>query len=304
MSHELESIEASLHSLPESVMIVAALVTRLGDPWFVLLVAGGLYLAADQELPSVIDRRDATVLLALVLGGLATVVGLKALVAHPRPPGATVPPDLEWVPAWLAPLLDRLTTADGYSLPSGHALLSTVFYGGLAHGLQTHGVRSRWIGAAVVVLAVSLTRLFLGVHYLLDVVAGVAAGGLLLAVVWYLAAGRPGRALLLSVGLGVGAVALAGFTRAALTILGGAIGARIAWGVVGADLIDRQSDRGSHQHLIWFGLPVLAGALALIHVGSAAVGRVTGGVLGFVGGGIVAATLIVLPLVGERRDER
>jgi undecaprenyl-diphosphatase len=71
-----------------------------------------------------------------------------------------------------------------YSFPSGHSLSSLCFYGVLA-GLITARVRPWWIrivvwvSAAMLVVAIGLSRIYLGVHYPSDVLAGYAA-----ALVW------------------------------------------------------------------------------------------------------------------------
>ena len=67
-----------------------------------------------------------------------------------------------------------------YSFPSGHSLFSFCFYGVLA-GLWSGRVRSRilriliWTFAAVLVLMIGLSRIYLGVHYPSDVIAGYLA---------------------------------------------------------------------------------------------------------------------------------
>ena len=71
-----------------------------------------------------------------------------------------------------------------YSFPSGHALSSFCFYGILAGLLDTRvrslAVRiSIWIAAALLVLAIGVSRIYLGVHYPTDVIAGYGA-----AAVW------------------------------------------------------------------------------------------------------------------------
>ena len=71
-----------------------------------------------------------------------------------------------------------------YSFPSGHALSSFCFYGILAGLLDTRirslAVRvSIWIAAALLVLAIGVSRIYLGVHYPTDVIAGYVA-----AAVW------------------------------------------------------------------------------------------------------------------------
>jgi undecaprenyl-diphosphatase len=64
-----------------------------------------------------------------------------------------------------------------YSFPSGHALSSFCFYGVLAGLLcariQTRAIRILiWTASAGVVLAIGLSRIYLGVHYPTDVIAG------------------------------------------------------------------------------------------------------------------------------------
>jgi undecaprenyl-diphosphatase len=67
-----------------------------------------------------------------------------------------------------------------YSFPSGHSLFSFCFYGVLA-GLLTRRLKSRlargliWVFAALLVAAIGLSRIYLGVHYPSDVIAGYLA---------------------------------------------------------------------------------------------------------------------------------
>ncbi len=68
------------------------------------------------------------------------------------------------------------------SFPSGHAMGSLVGYGMLAYLLLTIWVKRRviWVAVAtvvsVLVIAIGLSRLYLGVHYFSDIVGGYAAG--------------------------------------------------------------------------------------------------------------------------------
>ena len=68
-----------------------------------------------------------------------------------------------------------------YSFPSGHALTSLCFYGALA-GLCTARIPSRvariliWAASGVLVAGIGLSRIYLGVHYPTDVIAGYFAG--------------------------------------------------------------------------------------------------------------------------------
>jgi undecaprenyl-diphosphatase len=69
----------------------------------------------------------------------------------------------------------------GYSFPSGHVMAATLLYGLLAvlAGLAFPTWRRRmWavLGAALMVLLVGFSRVYLGAHYLSDVLGAVAAG--------------------------------------------------------------------------------------------------------------------------------
>lgn len=80
-------------------------------------------------------------------------------------------------PSFDNPLL-TLTT---YSFPSGHVAGATLFYGLLAALLVSKITVWRWrvlivLTALMLVLLVALTRLYLGVHYLSDVLAAFAEG--------------------------------------------------------------------------------------------------------------------------------
>jgi len=76
---------------------------------------------------------------------------------------------------------EMLRLANGYSFPSGHAMGSAVAFGALAY-LAFRAIRSWPARAAVIaflytlVAAVALSRVYLGVHWISDVVGGIAAG--------------------------------------------------------------------------------------------------------------------------------
>ena len=71
-------------------------------------------------------------------------------------------------------------TADPFSFPSGHATLSVVVYGFLAFlvSLRASHVSRVFMASGVVLLvaAIAFSRLYLGVHWMSDVVAGLSFG--------------------------------------------------------------------------------------------------------------------------------
>ena len=82
---------------------------------------------------------------------------------------------------------DPLLSLATYSFPSGHTAGATVFYGFLAVLLlaHAHDVRARAAivaGAALMVFLVGLSRIYLGVHYLTDVLGAVVEGVLWVAL--------------------------------------------------------------------------------------------------------------------------
>jgi undecaprenyl-diphosphatase len=109
--------------------------------------------------------------LAAVAGGVALNQLLKGLFARPRPS-----------------LAEPLLPESGYSFPSGHAMQSLILYELLAYfavlALRSWRAKTAVVfGLALLVILIGFSRLYLGVHYFSDVVAGFAAGGVWLSAV-------------------------------------------------------------------------------------------------------------------------
>ena len=116
-----------------------------------------------------VSRRLGFRLLMIFVLSAYTVSVLKELFATDRP--FVMYPDI------VHPL--ALSTADGHSMPSGHALLSTVVWGYIALQLRSR----RWrLAALAVIPLVSFSRVYLHVHWPADVLAGIAMGACLLVV--------------------------------------------------------------------------------------------------------------------------
>jgi undecaprenyl-diphosphatase len=110
-------------------------------------------------------RRATLWLVTTLLGALVLDLSLKYCFHRPRP----------------APFFGALPLT--YSFPSGHALFSFCFYGVLA-GLWTGRTRSGlgrifvWMMVGILVSGIGLSRIYLGVHYPSDVIAGYLAATL------------------------------------------------------------------------------------------------------------------------------
>jgi membrane-associated phospholipid phosphatase len=84
---------------------------------------------------------------------------------------------------------DPLATESTFSFPSGHALVSLAVYGAiallLARRISSHRRGALLLAAtAIWVALIGFSRLYLGVHFLSDVLAGFAAGAAWLALLY------------------------------------------------------------------------------------------------------------------------
>ena len=112
------------------------------------------------------------------VGGLLTLINevLKPIINRPRPSG-----DLVHI---LSHELDN-------GFPSGHALFAIVILGLVAYftfnNLKNQGIRVVVIvGLIFLILLVGVSRVYLGVHWLSDVVGGYFMGGVILtALIWF-----------------------------------------------------------------------------------------------------------------------
>ena len=135
-------------------------ITALGTGTVVLIIVGvsALFLSLTRH------RYSALLLLVATGGGLALNLVLKLFFDRPRP----------HVVVWG-------TNAVSSSFPSGHAMSATIVYSTVAY-LAARLARRRWQRwvvmclAAIVVVLISTSRLYLGVHYPSDVLAGAVVG--------------------------------------------------------------------------------------------------------------------------------
>ena len=135
-------------------------VTPLGTGLVVIVIVG----VTAAFLWHTEHKHSARLLLAATAGSILLNNVLKLYFDRPRPE-----------------VFERLTHTASSSFPSGHAMSATVVYGTVGYllaRLQKHGW-SRTITLLLAVLMIALicfTRLYLGVHYPSDVLAGIIVG--------------------------------------------------------------------------------------------------------------------------------
>lgn len=154
------------HTTPIGLRIFA-LITRLGDiPVMPVIGLGGAFVLWRQR-----HRLVLVCWIAAFAGGVVVNRLLKHLVHRARPVFA----------------VERLHEMS-FSFPSGHTMAATIGYGMLAYVLATYwwprGIRRRvlFLVAAMLAIAVGVSRIYLGMHFPTDVIGGLSAGTAWLAI--------------------------------------------------------------------------------------------------------------------------
>lgn len=138
---------------------------------FLDLIMNMITVAGEMMIPVLViliiywcvDKKKGLVTAMSLLTALMTTQIIKAIVRYPRP--FMMYPDLIKG--------GRISTATGYSFPSGHSTTASSFYGSIAMLFRSRAVR---IISILLIIAVPLSRLYLGVHWPMDVIGGTAIG--------------------------------------------------------------------------------------------------------------------------------
>ena len=135
-------------------------ITSLGNPTtiLVLLAVSALFLWLTQH------RYSVYLLMAGIIGGTLINTGLKLIFHRDRPN-----------------IVDWVLDVKSQSFPSGHAMMSLIAYGSIAYLVgrlePTRFMRiTTWIVTVTIILAIGTSRVYLGVHYRSDVIAGYIGG--------------------------------------------------------------------------------------------------------------------------------
>nr|WP_207754616.1 phosphatase PAP2 family protein [Staphylococcus lugdunensis] len=150
-----EFIYASESFITTSILLGA---TKIGEVWAMLSLS--LMLIAYLML----KRCKIEALFFVLVMGLSSILNpvLKNIFDRERP------------------TLLRLIDITGFSFPSGHAMGSTAFFGSvmfIINRKMSGADKGIIIGlCALMILMVSISRVYLGVHYPTDIVAGIIGG--------------------------------------------------------------------------------------------------------------------------------
>jgi len=155
------TVVAALQQFSPGLDGVMRFLSFVGEEGFFAILVPFVYWCVDTTL-------GARLLAALVVSDFLNGLGKLAFHA-PRP-------------YWVSPQVKALSLEPSYGIPSGHAQTGTTFW-----GLVTRSLGRPWApwAAAGLVLAISLSRVYLGVHFPHDVLAGwVIGAALLVGFIW------------------------------------------------------------------------------------------------------------------------
>lgn len=135
---------------------IAEIITIMGEAFIPILIICWIYWCW--------DKKKGFGIISAMLSATVFMQVIKSIMRVPRP--FMKYPDLITG--------KRVSTATGYSFPSGHSTTSGSFYGALAKYFRKY----KWIFAISIALIclVPISRLYLGVHWPLDVIVGTAIG--------------------------------------------------------------------------------------------------------------------------------
>ena len=206
--------------VPDGFSIVGRLLALPGDIEVAALVIAVIFaLGVREQVRTGSDERLCSqrtiAMIAVVFGGLSLAIILKSAFGLPRPPVEL-----------------QATPRSGSGFPSGHTMTATVLWGALALWGRAWTAKGRWSMAAVLVGLVAFSRLALGVHYLVDVLASVAFGLVYLYAMWSFVRTNAMRAFGVAIVLSMLAAVVSGGSTDGVLALAGTVGCFVGWLVV------------------------------------------------------------------------
>jgi membrane-associated phospholipid phosphatase len=147
-----------------------------GIDWIVAIQSLGNWLELPMEFFSFLGQENFFFLvLPLIYWSVDAQVGMrvalilatsnylnsifKVLLAAPRP-------------YWVSARVEPLSVESSFGMPSGHAQNAAALWGVIAASAQKAGKRGAWVMALVLIFFIGFSRLYLGMHFVHDVVLG------------------------------------------------------------------------------------------------------------------------------------
>jgi hypothetical protein len=232
-----ELVAEAQRTAPDLVLEVLSLVTLLGNTEFFIVFLTVYYWG--------VSREKGVSLLAVALTTAVVSAGLKEAFGLPRPPETL-----------------HLIEASHYGLPSGHAMSPLLIYGALLYTTDSLTPLRKVVVGFLVVVPISLSRIFLGVHYPADTLAGWFFGGLLLALFVVYAEMETEKALIVAFSVSVPFVVVFAGVENVLFGFGGLTAVAVGWWLrTDADSLDVTTAKG--VLLLTAGLVVVVGGWTL-----------------------------------------
>ncbi len=163
-SDEINKLDSLLIARSDFATTFFKFITRFGD-WYVIV---GIIL-----LSLIFFRKYFKVIVTNAVFITLVNQALKFLIQRPRPNDF------------------QIISVSGYSFPSGHAMISAAFYGFIFYLIYKSNLSNKYkvlLGMFILnlVVLICISRVYLGVHYLTDVIAGSSLAMLYLTVYTYL----------------------------------------------------------------------------------------------------------------------
>lgn len=142
----------STYLISDFVTPIAKFITNLGGAIFLVCIAVILFATIKNK------KMGASIVINLCIITILNQL-LKQILQRPRPEEF------------------RIINESGYSFPSGHSMISMAFYGYLIYLIQEN-IKNKYIKWALsiflglLIVSIGISRIYLGVHYTSDVLAG------------------------------------------------------------------------------------------------------------------------------------
>lgn len=139
------------HLIKNWVTYIAKFITQFGGPILLIIIA--------VLISSILRNKIGICILVNLFLATITNFTLKNILQRPRP------------------IEHRIIDESGYSFPSGHSMVSMAFYGFLIY-LIFQNVKNKYLKwsliiiLALLIVSIGISRIYLGVHYTSDVIAG------------------------------------------------------------------------------------------------------------------------------------